>query len=123
MRAVGILVAVFRVADRLIDLHFRPIGIQFVRNHQRKRSAAAAAHLRAAGDDGDRPIARNGEKNVRLKNRRLISGGFGPQRFWNKLQAQHKCSGGKSALQKSASADILNADILDVVHAISFAAW
>ena len=64
VRAVGILVAVFRIARRLIDLYFGPVGIEFVGNHQRKRGSAAAAHLGAAGDDGHSAVARDGEKKV-----------------------------------------------------------
>ena len=37
MRSVGVLVAVARVADRLLDLHPLPVGIELVGHDQRQR--------------------------------------------------------------------------------------
>ena len=45
-RAVGILVAVLGIAERLQQLYAVPVGFEFVRDHLRKRSPDALPHFR-----------------------------------------------------------------------------
>ena len=118
VRAVGILIAVPGVADGLVNLDLRPIGIQFVGKYQGKRGAAATTHLGAIGNDGDGAVTGDSEVDVRLENGRRSTVRVGPERFGDQVHAQHKRPSRDGAAQKSATADVA-----DVVHAISFAAW
>ena len=52
VRPICILIAIFRVADRLINLDLGPIGVELIGDYQRQGSAAPASHLRAVRDDG-----------------------------------------------------------------------
>ena len=56
VRPVRILLAVFRIANCLLELDLRPVRIKFVGDHERQSCAAAATHLRAMGDDSDNAI-------------------------------------------------------------------
>jgi hypothetical protein len=70
-RAVGVLVAVARVADALRDFHARPIGVELVGGHHRQRRSNAGPHLRSVRHDVDGAVGIDPEINGRTKGRRV----------------------------------------------------
>src|SRR5438445_1380553 len=54
LRPVGILVAILRIAARLLDSDLLPVGVQFVGHHHEERGAYARTHLLAWRNDGYR---------------------------------------------------------------------
>ncbi len=102
----------------MVNLDLRPIGIEFVGYDQGQRCAAATTHLGAMSNDGDGAVTCDTEEDTWLKKVWGIIEYVGPKRFGYEACTQHKRPSCDGALQKSAAADIL-----DVVHAISFAAW
>ena len=117
MRAVCILVAILRIANGLIELDLRPIGVEFVSDYERKSGSAATAHFGAMSNDGDRSVGCDGQPHIGVQggSRFAFSG---PQRLRNEARTEDENTGGKHTLQESAAADIL-----DELHAVSFAAW
>ena len=65
-RAVRILAAVFRVADGLLDLDARPIGVEFFRHHHRQRRADAGPHFGTMRDDDHAAIGFQAEIDAGL---------------------------------------------------------
>src|SRR5918996_463068 len=64
MRSIGVLIAVARIADGLVDLHLLPIGVQLVSNDERERSANAGAHLRTMSDNPYGAVRINPDKHI-----------------------------------------------------------
>src|ERR1700751_3361053 len=56
MRTVGILIAVSRVTDRLIDFYASPVGIQFVGNDQGQSGSDYSSHFRSMRDNPDSSV-------------------------------------------------------------------
>src|SRR5882762_11368238 len=56
VRTVSVLIAVPGIADRLIDFHALPVGLQFVGHDQGQRGANYGAHLRTMSDNPDRSV-------------------------------------------------------------------
>src|SRR5580692_10121721 len=67
MRTVRVLVAVSRIADRLINLHTLPVGIQFVSQNHGKSRANYGAHFRAMSDNPDSSVSLDAHKNIGMK--------------------------------------------------------
>ena len=116
MRSIRILIAVFWIADRLVNLYLGPIRIEFICNDQRQCSAAAASHLGPACDDRDRAVRRNGHPQTRVEHRSRLALS-GPKRLWDITRAEHEGSADQRSLDKSATGNIL-----DTLHTVSFAA-
>ena len=96
--AIRILVAIFRISDRLINFHLRPIGIQFICHHERQSRAAAASHLRTMSDDRDDAVGRNRHPQTWFK---FSFGGFsfgGECGYRNKARTQYKNTASQSSL-------------------------
>ena len=66
-RAVGILIAVLRVAVGLHHLHSRPVHVQLVGDDLRQRGADALPHLRAVRRNAHGAVRVQGEKQVRFQ--------------------------------------------------------
>src|SRR4030095_6804514 len=65
VRAVGVLVAVFFIADGLHDFYAIPVGVQFVGDDAGKSSLAAAAHFGAMSDGVDSAVSVDREIDAR----------------------------------------------------------
>ena len=63
-RPVGILVAVFHIADGLLDPHPCPVGFQFIGCHHREGRADPRPHFRAVGNDDDLPRGFNAQVDI-----------------------------------------------------------
>src|SRR6202035_1286990 len=122
MRSVGILISIARVANRLLQFHPLPVGIQFVCQNERNRSAAAGAHLRAVCYQMHGSVGVDSNKSAGMKGRAIGVGGrrslLRPQEIGNQTHAQDESAGGNNSLQKSTPADVENV----VAHAFSPAA-
>ena len=113
-RAVGVLVAVLLVADRLRDLDSAPVRLELVGEDHRDAGAHALAHLRAMGDDRHRSGGVDGDEQVRTQ--RGTDGGRslsdGRERVESRerieLEREREGSGGGHALEEGSAADVLN---------------
>ena len=112
-RAVGVLIAVARVANALLDGHAAPVGVELVGGHLRQRRPDAGAHLGAMGDDEDRAVGTDAEIHARIQRRRL---GLGPERRLLREQGrgqdfrgEHEGAGSGDAVQELAAADVFDA--------------
>ena len=112
-RAVGILIAVARIADALLDGHAAPVGVELVGGHLWQRRPDASAHLGAMGDDEDRAVGTDAEIHARIQQRRL---GLGPERRLLREQGRgqdfrgkHEGAGSGDAVQELAAADVFDA--------------
>jgi hypothetical protein len=88
VRPVRILLAVLRIANRLLQLDLGPVGVKFVGDHERQSGAAAASHFRAMRDDGDGAIGSDRHPQAGFKWRAAAS-----------PSAAHSGSGTKRALK------------------------
>ncbi len=66
---VGILVAVARIADALLDGDPAPVRLQLVGRHLRQRRPDAGAHLGAMGHDEDRAVGPDAQIDARVEGR------------------------------------------------------
>ena len=112
--AIGILIAIFRVADGLLQLDAFPIGFHLIGQDQRDHGPAAGSHFRAMGHDQHRAIRLDAHKHVGGEDR-----GFQRGQGWsgNHAGAQHQRAGSKGLPQEGAAAEVA-----DGFHACSFAA-
>ena len=67
LRAVGVLVAVARVADALDDLDAGPVGVELVGGDHRQRRADAGPHLGAVRDDVHRAVGIDAQVDARIE--------------------------------------------------------
>ena len=66
-RAIRVLIAVLLlIAGRLRDFDLGPIGFHLVGHHHGQAGAGTGSHFRTMGDDGDRAIRRDGNKDMRI---------------------------------------------------------
>ena len=70
-RAVGVLVAVARIADALLDGDAAPVGVELVGRDLRQAGPDAGAHLGAVRHDEDRAVGPDAEIDARVEGRRL----------------------------------------------------
>ena len=69
-RAVGVLVAVARIADALLDGDPAPVRLELVGRHLRQRRPDAGAHLGSVRDDEDRAVGPDAEIDARVEGAR-----------------------------------------------------
>src|SRR5207247_9477889 len=113
-RAVGVLIAVLLVADRLFDLDSAPVRLQLVGEDHRNAGAHALAHLRAMGDDGHGTGRIDGHEEIRVQ--RGTDGGRGrrDRREWidasKRIKLERECARSRrgDALEEGPAADVLN---------------
>src|ERR1700746_3536466 len=67
MRTVGVLIAVSRVTDRLIDFYAPPVGIQFVGDHQGQSGSNYGSHFRAMSDNPDTSVRLDTYEHIGMK--------------------------------------------------------
>ena len=66
-RAIGVLVAEAHfVARRLLHLHHRPVGVQFIGHHHRQAGAHTLAHFRTVADHGHRAVSGDADVHLRI---------------------------------------------------------
>ena len=125
MRSVGVLISVPRVTDRLFEFHPLPVRIQFVRQNERDRSAAAGTHLRAVAPRYRRfrrcrfrRTRWDAGRRCRHESRTAVSAAALRNQVRNKTHAQDQGAGRNHSLQKTTPADVQNV----VAHAFSPAA-
>ena len=114
VRTVRVLIAVFRVADGLLDLDALPIGFHLVGQDQGEHGPAAGSHFRAVRDDQHSPVGLNSHEHVGRKD-----GGFqcGEGAGRENPRAQHQGARSENLAEETAAAGVV-----DHVHAFSFAA-
>src|SRR5208282_5373530 len=66
-RAIGILLAIALIANRLLDLDALPVGVKLVRKHEWQGCADGRSHLRPVGHDVDGSIPLNSHKDIGVK--------------------------------------------------------
>src|SRR5882762_61903 len=113
VRTVSVLIAVPGIADRLIDFHALPVGLQFVGHHQGQRGANYGAHFRAMRDNPDRSIRFDTYKHIGMKCGIIcvgthIVGLMASQYFGCVICAQDKRSRSSEALEKPTATHIFN---------------
>src|SRR5579864_6316695 len=67
MRTVGVLIAVSRVTDRLIDFYALPVGIQFVGHDQGQGGSNYSSHFRAMRDNPDSSVRLDTNEHIGMK--------------------------------------------------------
>jgi hypothetical protein len=111
-RTVGVLVAVTRVADRLLDGDPAPIGLQLVGGHLRQRRPDAGPHLGTVRDDEDGAVGADAEVDARIERRRLGLRAerrrLGPDGLGQHLGRDDEGAGRRDPLQEVPAADILD---------------
>ena len=122
MRTVRVLIAVSRIADRLINFHALPVGIQFIGYHQGQGCANYSAHFRTMSNNPDGSVGLDTHKHIGMKSGIIcvsmpIVGLLSPQYFRRVTCAQDERSRSSHALQKPTPTYIFNR-----AHASSFAA-
>ena len=102
VRPVGILIAVFSVADRLLNLDAIPVGVEFIGNHHGESRANAGAHFRAVRDDDHRAVGLDAEVDA------WMPGGLIRHRLSSdsNLRSQHECARGEHVAEEAAAADL-----------------
>src|SRR5271156_2903084 len=113
MRTVSVLIAVPRIANRLINLHTLPVGIQFVSHHHGKSGANYRAHFRAMSDNPDSSVSLDAHKNIGMKCGVIgvsahAGGLLSPQYFGCVISAYDERSGASQSLQKPTPTHIFN---------------
>ena len=106
-RAVGVLIAVFRIALRLNDFDARPVRLEFVGENHRQRGANPGAHFRTVGDDRHQSGLVDGEIDIGIETcrRRRRRSRFG-EREWTRsdMESQHQAGQAADALDDIAPA-------------------
>ncbi len=110
-RSVGVLVAVLHVADGLLHLHARPIGVQLVGGNQRERGPDAGAHFGAMRDDEDGAVGLDAQVDAGVHRRGFSARPETCRALREQLHRrdaghQHKRSGGKHPAQKVTPGDV-----------------
>ncbi len=114
-RSVGVLIAVFRVALGLDDLHAVPVGFELVGEHHRQSGLDSGAHLGAVRDNRHQPGVIDHQVDVGLKCRRSRGLGCRHRNFSKTdIDAEHETGSGHRA-----SHDIPPAQIHDRGHQIT----
>src|SRR5580704_9439014 len=113
MRTVSVLVAVPRIADRLINLHTLPVGIQFVSQNHGKSRANYRAHFRAMSDNPDSSVSLDAHKNIGMKGGVVgvgahAAGLLSPQYVGCVINAYNERSGASQSLEKPTPTHIFN---------------
>src|ERR1700746_261033 len=67
MGTVGVLIAVSRVTDRLIDFYALPVGIQFVGHDQGQSGSNYSSHFRAMSDNPDCSVRLDTYEHIGMK--------------------------------------------------------
>src|SRR5581483_2754357 len=133
-RTVGVLVAVFLVAYRLLHLDPAPVGLQLVGYDLRDTGADALPHLGAVADHGDGALAIDRDEHVRHQDsgrhlgalRRLRGGNEAVERahLGNRVErhAEHETARAGGHLE-----ELTTVDFVDRIHgytpAASLIAW
>jgi hypothetical protein len=107
-RAVSVLVAVYGVADRLLERDPRKICFEFVGDDARQTGAHTLAHLAAADGDNDAAVGSHGNKDIRFERtaRAAVGRLF---RASDRADAEYEQAACRAAcLQKFAARDLMN---------------
>jgi hypothetical protein len=108
LRAVGVLVAVARVADALDDLDAGPVGVELVGGDHRQRRADAGPHLRAVRDDVHRPIGIDAQEDARVEGgvvRGVAEAGCAGIRSMGEQRVRHEARGDDEGARREHAAE------------------
>src|ERR1700731_4728712 len=113
MRTVGVLIAVSRVTDRLIDFYALPVGIQFVGQDHRQGGSNDGSHFRAMSDNPDSSVRLDTDEHIGMKRGIIcvsthIVGVVSPQLCGHKMGPQDDRPRRTEALEEPSSTHIFN---------------
>src|ERR1700756_772585 len=113
MRTGGVLIAVSRVADRLINFYPLPVGVQFVGHDQGQSGANYGSHFRAMSDNPNGSVRLDTDEHIGMKRGIIgvsthIVGFVWPQFLGRIICAQDERSRSSHAFEKAASTNIFN---------------
>src|ERR1700758_3073174 len=122
MRTVGVLIAISRVADRLIEFYALPVGVQFVGHDQGQSGSNYSSHFRAMSDNPDPSVRLDTYEHIGMKRGIIgvstyIIGLVSVKHSRRVICPQHKRSRRAQSLEESSSTHIFNR-----AHAVSSAA-
>src|SRR5246127_5734909 len=122
VRTVGVLIAVSRVTDGLIEFYALPIGVQFVGHDQGQSGSNYSSHFGAMSDNPDCSVRLDTYEHIGMKRGIIgvsthIVGIVSVQHSRRVICTQHKRSRRTQSLEESSSTRIFNR-----AHAVSSAA-
>src|SRR6202795_2289084 len=127
MRAVGILVSVSLIANRLVDLHTFKVGVKLVCKHERQGCADDRSHLGPVRHDVDGSIPINSYKEGWMKGCLACAGLTVRQLFMLQYWRDVMHCKDKRSRSKPSFAEPPPACVLDLIHAdfpaASLSAW
>ena len=119
-RAIGVLGAVLYIAQRLLDFHTRPVGVELVCDYRWKPGANSRAHFRAVRDNDHRAVGLDSQIHARLPGSPVGSDCWAGS--CESIERQQACAEHQRARRKDASKKSATRYQVDGIHLFTSAA-